>query len=397
MLLHSLLVILFDATLLADTVSAIRDDMHLKSNSHIGSMVISAALAFAQRERWSGEQLLKGIVGAYEMSSILGVAIQQSQGYNRHVRPSGCVGAFGATAAAITAHNVSEDVAINALGFAANMASGYNEWAWAGGQEIYTEMGTASQAGIVAFDLARAGMKCSETLLEGRAGMFAALNASDGESLFRKGLAAEIGAGLMDIRFKPVPGCNYAQTPLAVALKIAKNHDLSAGVSYVYVGCTSGAKNYPGCDNPGPFMTVQQTKMSIQFGVSGVLLYGDVSEKLFSKYRDESIANLASKCAVKQLKEFDQSFSQGRQPARIEVKLQDGTTVSEELSDVPWLDAGAVVDRFRVETKEMLPSEDSRKALAKHIEDLAQWKDCSEVFKLFKDATPLGEHESRAE
>src|ERR1700761_7101783 len=120
-------------------LSAIRDDMHLKSNSHIGGIVISAALALAQRDGWSGEQLVKGIIGGYDMASILGVAVQQSPGYNRHFRPSGIVGAFGAAAAAVVATNPGEDIAVNALTFAANMASGFNEWAWAGGVEIYAE------------------------------------------------------------------------------------------------------------------------------------------------------------------------------------------------------------------------------------------------------------------
>lgn len=104
--------------------------MHLKSNSHIGGIIISAALALAQRDGWTGEQLLKAIIGGYEASSLLGVAVQQSPGYNRHARPSGICGAFGAAAAAVVAQNIEENAAVNALAFAANMSSGFNEWAW---------------------------------------------------------------------------------------------------------------------------------------------------------------------------------------------------------------------------------------------------------------------------
>ena len=360
--------------------------MHLKSNSHIGSMVISAALALAQRDGWSGDSLLKAIISGYEMSALLGVAVQQSQGYNRHVRPSGIVGAFGVAGAAIAATNASEDVAVNALAFAANMASGFNEWAWAGGLEIYTEMGTASQAGIVAFDLARTGMECSETMLEGRAGLFAALGAVDGERLFKEGLAAEIGKGIMDVRFKPAPGCNYAQTPLAVALRIAQKHKLSDNIESVSVGCTSGAKNYPGCDNPGSFTSVQQTKMSIQFGVCAVLLEGSVSEEVFKMFDSKKIAALASKCAVEPLKEFEQSFREARQPAKVTVKLTDGTTIEEELKDVPWLDANAVVGRFHEEMKAMVKSEDAQKKLVSLAQTLGDLEDCSEILKMFKEA-----------
>lgn len=363
--------------------------MHLKSNSHIGSIVISASLALAQRDGWSGEQLLKAVISGYEVASFLGVAVQQSQGYNRHARPSGIVGAFGVAGAAIGASNVDEDVAINAMAFAANMASGYNEWAWAGGLEIYTEMGTASQAGIVAFDLARAGLKCSETLLEGRAGLFAALGATDGEKLFREGVAADIGKGIMDIRFKPVPGCNYAQTPLAVALRISQKHKVSGRIESVSVGCTSGAKNYPGCDNPGPFTSVQQTKMSIQFGVCAVLLEGNVSEQVFAKYGSKEISSLASGCTVRQLQEFEQDFREGRQPAKIQVKLSDGSVVEEELTDVPWLDSGPVLARFKDEGKVILPSEESRKSVVGLVQSLGELKEYSELLALFKQAYAL--------
>lgn len=368
--------------------------MHLKSNSHIGSIVISAALALAQRDTWTGEQLLKAIIGGYEMSALLGVAVQQSPGYNRHFRPSGIVGAFGAAGAAITAgfasSRVSEEVAIDALAFAANMASGFNEWAWAGGLEIYTEMGAASQAGIVAFDLARAGMKCSETLLEGRAGLFAALQASVGERLFMSGLEGEIGHGILAVRFKPVPGCNYAQTPLAVALRLAQKQKLDFdAIKSVTVTCTNGAKNYPGCDNAGPFTNVQQTKMSIQFGVCAVLLYREVSEKLFQKFDDKHIAALASGCIVQSDPDFDQSFKEGRQPARVEVKLSDGSTVKEELVDVPWLDADAVINRFQAEMAAIMESDTSRKRIISVSQALGTLSDASEVFELFKEAGPI--------
>lgn len=378
----------------ADHHSAIRDDMHLKSNSHIGSIMISSALALAQRDNWTGEQLLKAIIGGYEAAALLGTAVQQSSGYNRHFRPSGIVGAFGSAAAAVTANFVSsavaQDVAVNALSFAANMTSGFNEWAWAGGLEIYTEMGASSQAGIVSFDLARAGMQCSPTLLEGRAGLFAALNAKEGEQLFREGLQQDVGSGILAIRFKPVPGCNYAQTPLAVALKLAKANKLTPeSIESITATCTGGAKNYPGCDNPGPFTNVQQTKMSIQFGVSAVLLNAEVSEQLFQRFGDEHVARLASECVVQTAPEFDQSFKEGRQPARVEVKLSNGDVLKEELSDVPWLDAGAVEQRYHNELGRIMSSNPARQRFVTISQTLGAVSDTSEIFALFAGATPL--------
>lgn len=369
--------------------SAIRDDMHLKSNSHIGGITISAALAMAQREHWSGEQLLKGILGGYEMAAVLGSSIQQTPGYNRHVRPSGILGAFGSAAAAVTASNADETTAVNALCFAANMISGFNQWAWTGGMEIYTEMGTASSAGITAYDIAKAGMECSEDLLEGKAGCFAALSVEGkAEQLFRDWLASsEIGYGIEVVGFKPVPGCNYAQTPLAVALRVAKKYQeskkTSADIKEIVIRCTSGAKNYPGCDNPGPFSTVQQTKMSIQYGVSAILVHGAVSEELFQKYDSKEINELVAKCSVTPLPEFDTAFKEGRQPARVEVKLSDGTSITEELPDVPWLDGEAVIKRFYEDTKGLIAA-DAQKQLVQLIQGLENVKDAGDIYKLFK-------------
>jgi 2-methylcitrate dehydratase PrpD len=343
--------------------SAIRDDMHLPSNSHIGSMVISATLAIAQRDGISGENILKAIVAGYEMSALLGSSFQQTEGYNRHIRPSGSCGAFGAAAAAVVAHfsDYDEDVATNALAFAANMASGFNQWAWTGGVEIYTEMGTAASSGITAYDIAQAGLQCSEDVLEGKAGFFVAFNVgSAAASKFTEWLSSsELGRGISEVTFKPVPGCNYAQTPIAAALRASKafrqkkSQDSKIEVAEILVRSTSAAKNYPGCDNPAKkFETVQQTKMSIQFGVSACLLYGEASEELFKRFDDSAITDLVAKCSITPESTFDEGMkSERRQPASVEVRFSDNTSIKEELRDVPWVSADGVKDRFLTEMR----------------------------------------------
>jgi 2-methylcitrate dehydratase PrpD len=259
----------------------------------------------------------------------------------------------------------------------------------AGGQEIYTEMGTASQAGIIAVGLARSGMECSETLLEGKAGLFAALSASEGVALYNKGLSAEAGKGILDVNFKPVPGCNYAQTPLAVALRVAQKHKPAGKIKGVRVGCTSGAKNYPGCDNPGPFSTIQQTKMSIQFGVCAVLMNAKVSEEVFKQFDSKEITKLASECIVEALPEYLEPFKEGRQPAKVTVTLSDGSTVSEDLSDVPWLDAEAVENRLHEEMGTIMTSPEARKELVEAVKGLGSSRDCSNLFRSFQTASAL--------
>ena len=115
-----------------------------------------------------------------------------------------------------------------------------------------------------------------------------------------------------------------------------------------------------------------------------VLLEGNVSEQVFAKYGSKEIASLASGCTVEKLEEYEQSFREGRQPAKVQVKLSDGTVVEEELTDVPWLDSNAVINRFHDEAKAILASEALRKKLVGLVQALGDLKDCSELLTLFK-------------
>lgn len=353
--------------------SVIRDDMHLGAGAHIGVMVISAALALAERERWTGSQLLKGIVGGYEMCVALGVAVRSSgPGVNQHFRPSGIVGAFGAAGVGIaggtpndTTSNPTRPVAASALSLAANMAAGLNEWAWAGGMEINTQMGTASRSGNTALDLARAGIQSSSTILEGKDGLFAAYGCdiAVASAKFRHWLdTSQLGGGILGARFKNVAGCNFIQTPLAVASTLGKEVGAAGRsqeqIEKITIVTTSAASDYPGCNYAGPFEKVQQTKMSLQYGVSAALLFeGCIDESAFCHYQDESLHALIQKCVIEGDTMYDNALSlHVKQPCRIIIQFEDGTRRQDALEDVPWLEAMAVEDRFKQEAGKVFDS-----------------------------------------
>ncbi|EXJ57322.1 hypothetical protein A1O7_07669 [Cladophialophora yegresii CBS 114405] len=364
--------------------SAIRDDMHLAACSHIGSIVISSALALAQRHQWSGETLLRAIVAGYEMAALLGTAIRSRGSFNAHFRPSGLIGAFGAAAAAIAAEKVEEAVAVNTLGYAVNMSAGFNEWAWSGGMEIFVQMGVASRAGIAAFDLATAGFECSDTALEGKDGFFNALSVGPaGAEVFKDWLnTSAIGQGILDVRFKPVAGCNYAQTTSAVAVRIYQKHKPS-DIKEINITATSQAVKYPGCNNAGPLSTIQNTKMSIQFGVSAALVFGGLGEEIFKKADEPRVNQLMSKCRLQSSAEFDKLYARGLQPATVEVTLVDGTVLRESAEDVPWLTESDVEARSVSEQAQDIPKDAAVEvvALCKKLRSL---EGCGELLETWK-------------
>ncbi len=345
--------------------SVIRDDMHLQAGAHIGVMVIPAALALAERDGWDADQLLKGVVGGYEMAAFLGAALRSSKSSNEHFRPSGIIGAFGAAGAAIAGAaqrdpRVTTDVAANALGLAANMGSGFNEWAWAGGSEIITQMGSAARGGLFSFDLAVAGIESSATALEGRSGLFAAHALAGGAHVaalqFETQLSKSgIGAGITGARFKPYAGCNFVQTPIATASVLSKTiverGQAVEDIVGVIIVTSTAARKYPGCNFQGPFQTVQQSKMSLQYAVSAAISFrGQMSEESYVQFQNETLQHLIEACAAEADSAYAVALSkEGKQPCRITVQTRDGTEYTEALDDVPWLGADAVKDRCKTE------------------------------------------------
>ena len=78
------------------------DDMHAKTASHYGSMVIPAALAIGEYLRCSGKDLILAIVPGYETAIRIGSAMVTPKFMQSGFRPSGTFGAFGS---AMTASN----------------------------------------------------------------------------------------------------------------------------------------------------------------------------------------------------------------------------------------------------------------------------------------------------
>ena len=65
----------------------------------------------------------------------------------------------------------------------------------------------------------------------------------------------------MSVFFKPVPVCNFAQTPCLAAIALAKENRIDpSDIVSVEVSASRAAKAYPGCDYPGPFARVLQAK-----------------------------------------------------------------------------------------------------------------------------------------
>ena len=202
----------------------VREDMHAASICHHGVVIWPTLLALSERTPLSGATFLAAAIIGYETGAQIGRALFNAD-LARLYRPTGLVAPLGAALAGSYALGLSEDAATSAMAIAANTSSGLNEWPRAGGSEMYFHPGFAARNAIAAIELAEAGARASETILEGEAGLFAAFRRQPAPTEIRLFAGAE--PEIMAVYNKPAPACNFAQTAAQTALaRRARTRDI---------------------------------------------------------------------------------------------------------------------------------------------------------------------------
>jgi 2-methylcitrate dehydratase PrpD len=321
----------------------VQEDMHTPSVAHIGVVVWPTLLALAEVERSTGADFVAAAVAGYQVTGRLGRAVIDKD-VARRFRPTGLLGATGAAAAGARLLRLSEDETTSAIALAANTAGGFNEWAHTGGDEMFFHPGFAARNAVTSVLLARAGARASESALDGRAGFYAAYGREAGAAL-------ELGGDweILAVYHKPVPACNFAQTPAQAALAVRHADAIAPhDIEQVVVRSFPEAIAYPGCDHAGPYASSLQAKMSIQLAVAAALVHGRLDETFYRSYAgDAAVASLARRVRLESDAEFAAGFPQ-RQGAEVIVSLKDGRSARRRLTALAPLDAAGVRERTRV-------------------------------------------------
>lgn len=150
------------------------DDSHAPSLTHPGCAVVPAALAVAEREHWSGRDLVRSVALGYDVGTRISMALGAHRFFDRHHSSHAFGGLFGATAAA--AAGLDKERAACALGYAVQLASGNACWRRDPDhvEKAFDFGGMPAQNGVLAASFAAAGFTASLEPLEGRPGLFAA-------------------------------------------------------------------------------------------------------------------------------------------------------------------------------------------------------------------------------
>lgn len=334
----------------------VREDMHAGSVSHIGIVVLPTLLAAAAGRAVAGRRFVEAAIVGYEVSGRIGRALVDSD-FARTFRPTSFVGPLGATLALARMLDADEDVATSALALAANTLAGFNQWPHGGADEMYFEPAFAARNAITACDLAMLGARASERALDGEAGLFAAYGRPLPELSLFPGGAVELN----DVFNKALPLCNFAQTPCQAALDLKKRARIDAhDIRAIEVRATRAALEYPGCDWPGPWRTMLDAKMSIQYAVAAALLHGRIDRHSHDRLDDPALSGLAAKITLREDAGLTAAFP-AKQGAAVTVTLADGTSHISALDTVRPATAEEVRARFVAAVSDALGSDRARR------------------------------------
>jgi len=309
------------------------DDMHAKSASHYGSMMIPAALALGEYLGCGGRDLITSIVAGYEAGIRVGSAITSPFFANSGFRPSGTFGAIGSAATTGRLLRLSREQMVNVFGLAANFGVGLMAWANDGTDDSMYHTALASRNGMLSAMLAKSGAVAPRHVFEIKDG-FAKVYAGNEQASQAIIANADSRYKIEEVYFKPVAACAFVQSAARATLQIASKKDFNVeDITEIEVRVFPQGKHYPGLDYHGPFHGVMQAQMSNPFTIASILAKGHIRFEDFTVLNDPIVQMLAAKVRLL-VDEEAASRWPGEQLVKIKMTLKDGTA-RESVSNNP--------------------------------------------------------------
>lgn len=299
------------------------DDIYRDAIYHPGAPTIAAALAAAQDRGASGEAFLKAVVVGYEISTRIGTAMGRA--HYRYWHNTGTVGTFGAAAAAASVHGLDAARFAHALATCTTFAAGLQQAFRGDSMSKPLHAGRAAEAGVLAAQLARAGVTGVPDAIDGAAGIGRAM--SDGPDWSKAVATLGREFHITGMTFKNHACCGHAFAPIDGALELRHQLAVSADeIARVRIATYRPALEVAGNENP---TTVAEARFSVKYLVATALTHGSVRLAAFEPRRldDAATRALMSRIELSVDPEIDAKFP-GARAARVEMQTTDGRTAS---------------------------------------------------------------------
>jgi 2-methylcitrate dehydratase PrpD len=278
------------------------DDKHGSSLARPGSTVTPAVLAVAQANNMSLTEVVTAVTVGYEVMIRLGF-VAGDRFLERGYHTSSLLGAFGTVAAVGSLLKVGAEDIVNAFGIAGTFAAGIQEATRTGSTSKILHGGWGAHSGVVALDLATAGITGPSSVFEGKFGFFNCfLTPITGELDFAK--AAE-GLGtrwyLPETAYKPYPCCQLLHAFIEGAKQIREELKATGKPleTITSISCQLAEPGLTLVTEPKERKAApshpHEARFSLPFGVATTLIYGDVDVESFrpQRLKDPEILRLA--------------------------------------------------------------------------------------------------------
>ena len=296
------------------------DDAHGTGLIKGGSVLVSLALASAELAGSSGEDVIAGIVGGYEIAIRVAKAINPGH-RQRGYHTSGTVSLIGGAAMATRLLGGDAAQIASAIGLATMQSAGIQAFLDDSCMAKPFSPGKGAMNGMMAAVMARSGFTGPRKALESREGFLNAFTSSVRASDLVENHGTHYA--IMEVGFKPHAACRYAHGPLDLAqamywqdgVRLAEVESITAHMSELAIRQASKL--------PCPNLNVAMG--STQFGVSLALALG--ANGLRDYWAGFKMPEVHEAAATRVRLVPEPAFGLGGRQAILEVRLKDGRTL----------------------------------------------------------------------
>lgn len=296
------------------------DDIFRDAVYHPGCPIIAAALAVAQDVDVSGRSLLQAIVVGYEVSTRIGAAMQPA--HYRYFHTTGTVGCLGAAAAAAAVLSPgNSEVMQHALSTSATFASGLQQAFRSDAMTKALHAGHAAAVGVRAAQAANAGVTGVADILEGEAGLGAAMADGPDWSSVTDGLG--ISYNITRMTHKSHGCCGHTFAAIDAALAMRKKHDFNnEDIQAIEIETYKVALDVTGNFQPS---SAFECKFSLPYVVAHALKHGSVRLAAFDdvSMQDKTVRDLMRRMSLREDAALTAGFP-GQRAARVRIRLFSG-------------------------------------------------------------------------
>jgi 2-methylcitrate dehydratase PrpD len=303
------------------------DDMCFVSLAHPSAPLVASALAAAELASAPGHALLDAYVVGFELEGRLG-RVMNPRHYQRGWHCTSTLGTIGAAAAASRLLGLDAAAANHALAIAASEASGLKENFGTMVKPLHA--GLAARNGVLAAQLAEAGMTASSAAIDGPQGFLAAF---DGEQASLEAVASDLGTRweIVDtgITVKLYPSCAGTHPALDALLDLRRRAPFIAGdVEAIEVGVDPIVPTILLYDRPSSGL---EGKFSMPFCLAAAVVREGVGLDTFdaAALGDPAIQSMQSRVAMRVDPTLDAAAPSLTQ-ARVTVRLRGGRVLTAE-------------------------------------------------------------------